>query len=207
MASNKDDVYNADNYDKIFEIVEGLLKTACEQPAKAIVETAIEGKVSQNSYKYFKLSFDNQTIDLFNATDDTFGFSIGVVNKLGRSNLFVSFDEENPKDPSDFLQSSNSDSNLNGSYIEQRRVLKTGDNEIETPEINYPQTIYQVTKPGDKNVLFMSIKGAEEINEFEIFIYNRVIPTMSGQNSILNANICFNLAILLAITIFLNFIH
>jgi hypothetical protein len=70
MASNKDDVYNVDSYDKVFEIVEGLLKTACEQPAQLLIETPIEGIVSRNSYRYYKIPFNNEKIALFNETED-----------------------------------------------------------------------------------------------------------------------------------------
>ena len=137
MASNPDDVYNVDNYDKVFEIVEGLLKTACEQPAEAVIEQPIQGRVTQNSYRYYKLNFNNKTEAFFNMTEDTFSFSIGVLNLVGNTNLFASFDEENPKDPNDFLSYANQSTVSNGNYIEQRNVQTQSDN---------GEIVYQINK-------------------------------------------------------------
>jgi uncharacterized protein YegL len=184
MASNKDDVYNVDNYDKVFEIVEGLIKTACEQPAQLVIEKPIEGVVSQNSYRYYQIPFNNETIALFNITEDSFSFSIGVIDKFGSTKLYASFEESNPKDPNEFLASTNSVANLNGSYIEQRRISTVPKSTNETvEEVNYPQTIYQVTRPINGTVLYVSIKGLDKTNEFEVFIYNRLIP-MNSSNSL-----------------------
>ena len=190
MASNKDDVYNVANYDKVFEIVEGLLKTACEQPAQIVIERPIEGTVTQNSYRYYQIPFSNETIASFNVTEDSFRFSIGVTNKFGSTNLFYSFDEPSPKDPNDFLASTNSQPNsLNGSYIEQRRgFIMERKSDDENVEIVYPQTIYQITRPTNGTVLYVSIKGLEETNEFEVFIFNRFIP-INNSNRILTISL------------------
>ncbi len=51
--------------------------------------------------------------------------------------------------------------------------------------LNPLETIYQVKKPDDKNVLYMSIKGFEDLNEYQIYVYNRTIAVIiSGQESL-----------------------
>jgi hypothetical protein len=189
ISSNKNEVYNADDYNKIFEIIEGLRRTMCQQPAKILVETPIKGKVSRNSYKYFRLTFDNKTIDLFNTSEENFSFSIALINKVGLSDLFLSFDEQNPKDPADFLSSSK----INYNYIIKKKIG------------NYSQKIYQVNKRSSRNELFMSVKGFKEKNEFEIFIYNRSIQDSKINKFIISIQISFLILSILAIS--LNFLN
>lgn len=189
MASNKDDVYNAANYEKIFEILEGLLRTTCQQAAKVILERPIEGKVNKNNYRYFKFNLTENIIEDIdrNYTGILNEFSVGLKDVKGSSKLWYSFDDENPKDPADLL--SIVEQNTGGNYVEAK-------NSKRKRSVSSDEKYYQIKRPSGKEILFMSVKGIGETNEFEVYVYNRTIDVISHANTMhinINITILFNI--------------
>jgi hypothetical protein len=71
--------------------------------------------------------------------------------------------------------------------------MKLESNNETVEEVIYPQKRYQITKSINGTVLYVSIKGLGEKNEFEVFIFNRLTSiiteeTTDGTNGINDNN-------------------
>ena len=178
MATNFNDVYNVDDYDKIFEIIESLSKTICQQPARVEINQEIQSEVKEFSYNYFK--FNLETIaETFNVTDfinTPIQFNVGVQDIVGSTKLIFSFDEENPKDDEDYIMDAKAQK-------QEQRIVKMKNKE----------KIYPICRPANTSTLYMSVKGIKADNSFKLFIYNESVRinkcTANLDNSIHQSNI------------------
>ena len=178
MATNLQDVYNVDDYDKIYEIIESLSKTICQQSAKVEIEQEVQAEVKEFSYNYFK--FNLETIaEIFNVTnfiETPIQFNVGVTDIVGSTKLFFSFDEENPKDDEDYIID-----------------VKTQKKEERFIQIKSKEKIYPICRPANTTTLYMSVKGLQGDNSFKLFIYNESVRinkcTFNSIQSIHQSNI------------------
>jgi len=171
IASNKDDVYNVDDYDGIFQILDELTITACKQPARAVFEEVITAKIVKNSYKYFNLNFEPKN------ENDTIPnkFTIEVKDIVGRTGLAFSFDDEQPKEDSDYVSDSAS-SSYYGNYIERfKTAVNLRKQRADEKNNEATSTLYQINRPENKTVLFLGLKGKADENEFHLYIYNKTV--------------------------------
>ena len=195
IASTKQDVYNVDGYDRVNDILEGLLKTTCQQPAQTVIEKPIKGSCRKNSYKYYKLKFDDQNKKLFNITgNESIKFTIGLKNLIGSTGLTSSFEDENPKEKDDFIDNKPNGGNLNGNYVEKAHNIQ---------KKSIQENLYQIDKPEDKDSLYFGVKGYEDDNEFEVLIYNRQVtkPIPNGEKCIHKAFGKLNILLLLLVLV------
>ena len=176
MASNTDDVFSVDNYDKIFDIIESLAKTTCEKPALARLDEPVVSTVKQSSYRYFK----------FNLYQSETSFSVGLRRLTGQVDLFYSFEVENPKDEADYI--ADRQDQPSGGLVESARQYKRN-----TP--SFDERFYQIDPQtaSQKKVLYMSVKGSHpEQNDFVLRVYNRTLS--NGQAAVNPPGLSFFLA-------------
>ena len=95
IATSANDVYFVSNFNEVLEIITSLSRTTCLQSAEIPSKTEIVSRVERDTYKYFRLSLVNP-----NETLDEFTFELQILK--GLTDLFYSFENENPKSESNF---------------------------------------------------------------------------------------------------------
>lgn len=161
-------------------------KTACQKPAEIVQEIEITSSVEKNSYKYYRVNLEEQE-------DNKFTIELSMVK--GKTELFHSFTDENPKSKDDYINPNNFIPDREGNFFERmldsvndkiKRLSKRSiDSPNETELRNYEKVYYQIEKPEQEpnEVLYFSVRGLDETNEFQIYIYNRTV--YNNANSIL----------------------
>jgi len=193
MASSPNDVYYVDQFDKILQIITSLSRTTCLQAAEIPSKTEIKASVEKDSYKYFRLDlFKNDS----NSTDkylSEFTFELKFIS--GRTELFYSFDDENPKSPSEYLNDNSNPKDEN--FIEKffSDVNKLMREKLYNPKIksaennstNYEKKLYPVKIPpnGQNEIVYFSVKGLSDENEFQVYIYEEYIEIPSKASNTL----------------------
>jgi uncharacterized protein YegL len=178
MASSLSDVYRADDFNKLDAIVFSLTKAACTQSARVPEERALTVELPKNTYKYFKFPL---LVKPDNNSNGTFlnKFTIELEDIEGASGLYYSFEHENPKSDDQYIDST--ESKYEDSFISKfvRSMFSRAEANIIPDSAN--KKLYQITRPasGDNEVLYFSVKGLEDSNEFTIFIYNRTVTSGS----------------------------
>lgn len=140
---------------------------SCTQPSLITLNMTMSGEIQKDKYKFLK-------IDLTKIKNKAL---ITVALLDGMVELFYSFVNQNPKDPSDFIDytaKSNVNSPLSAnSYYEQSLTKKS------TTKIS--QVDLTIEKPDDQtNFTYIGVKGIEEINIFTLKI---------GESSQVNSNL------------------
>ena len=124
--------------------------------------------------------------------DNKFTIELSMIK--GKTELFHSFTDENPKSKDDYINPNNFIPDREGNFFERmldsvNDKIKLSKRSIDTPnEIelrNYEKMYYQIERPEQEpnEVLYFSVRGLEETNEFQIYIYNRTVTVYN--NSIL----------------------
>jgi hypothetical protein len=170
MASTPNDVYKVDDFDKVLLILSSISRTACLQPAVVTEEKEVKSTVEQNTYKYFKLPLEQKQTNLSlnqNVTYlDRFTIELEILN--GNTNLFYSFDNENPKSDQDYIQIAPlKEPDMN--FIEKNVLAKSSVSDGSNKKF------FQVKRPENKTLLYFGVKGYKENNEFQIYVYNRTV--------------------------------
>lgn len=176
MANTPNDQYFVDDFDKLELLLSGLSKTTCQKPAEVEQEKEIKSSVEKNTYKYYKVNLEKRK--------DLKKFSVELKELRGRSRLYHSFKEENPKSDDDFLSNS-TQPDKDGNYIEKMyslvRLTPTG------LRITDNTLYYQIERPDGvaNDWLYMSVKGLDDVNDFQVIVYNRTIdiPSSAPLNS------------------------
>jgi hypothetical protein len=213
IATNSDDVYNVDDYDKIFDIIDSLSRSICEQSARVEIGQVIEATISQSRYTYFKIDFEYILANLVNLSSSTNftnfinlanipeQFSVGITDVKGKTNFAFSFDDETPKDTSDYIFDNSTSSG--GNFVENRGYFLGR---------NSNEKLFEVCRPANSTVIFIGIKGLDLENTFRIFVYNKsvssydcdgkpIIPTISFGVSIQQRNIYIVIFVIVVLTI------
>lgn len=172
---------------------EQLVKTICQKQAEiSYVETKneIQSRIGENSYKYFKLNLLSQKQNYLKE------FSIEFQELSGKSELFYSFDDENPKSDSEYIEDNNQngrdenfiDKPINSSlkfqnytttHLLNQLMPKTIEMKVRksTPESAY----YSFRNKDQKELIYFSVKGLSETNEFKIRVYDKYV---SNENNL-----------------------
>ena len=164
MASSINDVYKVDDFDKVLLILSSISLTACQQSAAITEEKQIKSEVVLNGYRYFRYSLE----------DKPENFTIEIEDVKGETEFFYSFEDETPKSSEDYITNL-AQSEFDMNFIEKRSIR----NEKATSRVVEKKKYIQITKPLGVNAefLFMGIKGKSEQNEFQVYIYKKVIST------------------------------
>ncbi len=167
IASTPNDQYYVSDFSKIFEILAVQSITVCYQPAQIPCKLEIDSQVEKDSYKYFKLSLRAQNTNASNrAFINEFTFKLTILS--GNVGFFYSFEDQNPKSPSDYLSNDNgTDENFVEKIfkIYKRNSILKSENEI----------LYPVKSENDNEFVYFSIKGADEKNQFKIYVFEEYI--------------------------------
>jgi hypothetical protein len=187
IASTPDDQYFVSDFDQIITLINGLSTATCQQPAVIESEQEIVSVVEQNAYKYFKFSLekaDENASSLASSSNKTYldRFTIELKELNGSASLYFSFEENNPKAPSDLIQQ-NSQPEYDTNFIEipenksRKLDLKTAKSETKASNRAKKSQFYQVQRPtaGQNEYLYVSVKGMDKLNEFQIYVYNRTV--------------------------------
>ena len=188
MASSANDVYKVEDFDKIISILSSISRTACQQPAVISEEKEIRSVVEKDTYKYFKFSLETKQENESISTDKIYleKFTIELEDVEGQTNLYTSFDDENPKDKNDyivneaqtgddfnFIEKPNSKNYYDIDLISQytKSAVSNGTN----------KKYFQVNRPpsGQNEILYFGVKGYKEKNEFQVYVYNRTVNANS----------------------------
>ena len=173
MASSSNDVYKVEDFDKVLLILSSLSLTACQQPAIITEEKEIKSDVAKNSYKYFKYSLENKPDN----------FTIEVTDLKGETELYYSFEDENPKSPDDLINQTTTQNDIDMNFIEKKSILKYSS--IQSSDLSFKfiskatdkkKTIF-ISKPfaNISDFLFFGIKGKQQSNEFQLQVYDKFI--------------------------------
>ncbi|CAF0961359.1 unnamed protein product [Brachionus calyciflorus] len=149
MSSTPFDFEYVNNFNDLNDILFNIASKSVLQPAPVIALTSIKSTISKNQYKYFKYPLGNLT-----------QFTIQLDQLSGNSALFYSFVNPNPKDDSDLISDSSS---------RRRRQTQT--------QAKY----YNVNKLTNESydTLYVSIKGYDTINSFEMIVHETIIQTQT----------------------------
>jgi hypothetical protein len=161
IASGPNSVFKIENYElDTLYVLAGFSLTAYQQPAMITEKTEIKSDVRKNSYKYFKYSTKNKTEKI----------SLEVKDLNGKTEVYYSFEDENPKSPNDFILSNTTETKSSADDI-SRFSPKTFDDKISVV----------ITRPSNSSVefLFIGIRGVSEANEFQIQVSNIESPKKS----------------------------
>lgn len=206
LSSTPNDQYYVNNFDEILTIIEEISRTACAQPAEIEEESPVVTKVEKNTYKYFKYPLKSLDEEV-DSNDSTVlkEFTIELEELVGSAELYFSFDNSNPKNESDYVQSDDS-SDRNENFIDDlvyrrcRRTIKLSGTraEVLTDDTVGPsgnKKLYQVSNLNQSRILYFSVIGLMEENSVQVKVYNRTV-TMSSSISYHNGNSIYNLLIL-----------
>lgn len=145
----------------------------------------MRASVEKYAYKYYR----------FNLTEADFSpnltrFTIQLDIFAGRTDLFYSFTDENPKSDKDYIDPSSQTSTWEGHFVE-RSVANANDMKSNEEIINRKETMvnsagikqsfYQIERSDSstENVLYFSVQGLEAQNDFELFVHNKTINNFS----------------------------
>jgi predicted chitinase len=207
IATSLSDVYYVSDFNKVLQIISSLSRTACQQPAEIPSKIEIVSKVEKDSYKYFRLPLTNSN-ETFNQTLNEFTFELKILS--GQTQLFYSFEDENPKSESDYLSNDNNPDQTDSNFIDSsnsyrnKRSLKS--NKIQkASDNNFEKILYPVKRPvnGQNDIVYFSVKGLSDENNFQVYIYEEYIEKSSNLGLILG--IVFSVLILLALSVVLGY--
>ena len=116
----------------------------------------------------------------------------------GRTELFYSFEDENPKSPSEYLNDNNPDQKDENfiDFIEKlsKRINKVLEEKLyfqkvkstENNSTKYESKLYPVKRPsnGQNEIVYFSVKGLNDENEFQVYIYEEYIDTNKTSNTL-----------------------
>lgn len=150
ISSSYNDNFYVDNSDGLMQILPSLAKLVCQKSVQILQQQNVLGSVGKNGYKYFRVLL-GESIGIGAR------FTVELALVKGRSELYHSFSDENPK------------SGVN--YIQGSRIVNMSD-------LNVEKKYYDVERPGEKpnEVLFFSVLGlSESENEFRVYVYDKVV--------------------------------
>jgi len=166
ISSTPDDLYSVEDFTKILEIVTDLTRTNCRQPSRINALTQIETEIHREAYKYFEHRVEDMENEL----------TIELEDYSGRSELYFSFVDQNPKSDADFLKETDELDNSNMNFVDDLKTDKIDVCDVVTDEghaVLNKRRFYHVTNENKSKTLFLSIKGFNEVNSIKLSIYDR----------------------------------
>jgi len=174
ISSTPDDLYSVEDFTKILEIVTDLTRTNCRQPSRINAITQIETEIHREAYKYFEHRVEDMGNEL----------TIELEEYSGRSELYFSFVDQNPKSDVDFLRETDELESSNNNFVDDPSLIGVDVPKIDKIDVcdvvpNEGDTvmnkrrIYHVTNTNKSRTLYISIKGFNEMNSIKLNIYDR----------------------------------
>jgi hypothetical protein len=164
MASNIDDVYNLNDFDQFSNIIDGLTKSICMQPAVVKTEKVVQSTIQRDAYKYFSMPLESLIEN--NGSKGQRVVTIQLQNLKGNSNFYYSFVDEHPKDNDEFLFLDEFRQGLRHLSRTLRSVIEIDDSSSKYYQIEVPSKVDLA-----KDKLYFSIKGLGETNEFKFLVH------------------------------------
>ena len=202
IASSPDDQYFVSDFNQIITLISGLSRASCTTPAVIETEQEITSVVEQNIYKYYKFNLlkpeENDTLNKTYLEN----FTIELKQLNGTTNLFFSFNETNPKSPTDFVQQ-NKPPEYDSNFIEipsnksnlfsfSKFFLQKNEHLVENrASDNQKSKFYQISRPksGQNEYVYLSVKGLDQLNEFQVYVYNRTVNSHTSIHKTFSINI------------------
>ena len=178
IASSPKNQYYVSDFNSILRIITDLSKTTCQQPADIPTKTEIKAVVPKNSYKYFKMSLiESNKTNVSRTSDILKEITFELKQLAGSTELFYSFEDENPKSDSDYYKDENpdeSDSNLIDKKTNlAKRYVKSIEKDTYSKEAkNSNDKLYPIRQSSNlSDIIYFSVKGFDENNEFQVYVY------------------------------------
>lgn len=173
MASSPEDQFFVDDFDQLESLLQSLLKKTCLKSSQIQTQTTIKDRVEKGAYKYYKLDLKREK--------NLKKFSINLAQLKGRTMLVHSFENENPISDDDLVTVDNS-TDGEGNFVDEddaamTYLVQSNDDQSTSyePWRIEQRALYDI-EPTDKDEqLYLAVKGYDDENEFEMFIYNRTI--------------------------------
>ena len=180
LSSTPNAQFYADDVDQLFVVIDELTYTNCRTATSIETDSAVETKVQKDKYKYFKYPVDAESKDL----------TIELEQLSGLSQVFFSFENENPKSENDLVKINSEDNQRNENFYEvvieqslsavRSRVSELESGRVESVEAQQRSQI-AVTNADGYATLYISVKGYEENNSFRVSVFNKSVAASSGQ--------------------------
>lgn len=188
LATTSNDQYFVKDFGKIKNIISDITRKTCQQPATVEEETELEQEVEKDNYKYFKYNLNpiqNGTLRNINSSSFMANFTIKLSIINGSSDLYYSFENSLPKADDDYISTNQSetleDVNFFGgdsvAYKNNRYKRQLGSKAY--PYKSNQDKFYQIYNPNNNNVLYLSVKGLEDVNKFKVLVYNRTVEAIN----------------------------
>lgn len=169
--------------------------------------------MEKHAYKYYR----------FNLSDGDFPrdlkrFTVQLDTFAGRSDLFHSFTNENPKSNDDYIDPNEIEAEWEGHFVEKSAVMVRGraarsadiasaNKELTNTvakEDPLKQSYYQIERPdlGPNDVLYFSVRGLETSNDFEVFVHNKTVNfslKLTCSSSLISFGIILNVLLLIVV--------
>ena len=167
MSTTADDFYFVENFNKILDIIKGIARTTCQQPAEIDQNNEVVNEVLKDSYKYYKFPLstleNNQTL----RSKANQGYLIKLEILSGMSELFYSFEDKTPKSNNDFVQNSDNSDRDDNFYETYLKRAKRDSSKVK---------FYEINLQNNSETLYISVRGmADGLNEFRIQILDHKI--------------------------------
>lgn len=144
--------------------------TTCQKAAEVPEQTQIEATVEMKSYRYYKISINEIQLE-----SNKFTIQLDILR--GASELYHSFRDQYPKSPENFIDPATLDTNKDGNFVEQLKSLVVSQSE-DMGDAKKPKNIYyqiQVPQEPPNDILYFSVRGLDEQNEFRIYVHNKTV--------------------------------
>lgn len=187
LSSRPSDQYFVEDFTKVMEIITDITRTNCRMPSEIRENVNVETTVKKDTYKYF-----HYPIPLAAEEKDTYmrELTIELEEFSGSSDLFFSFDEENPKSDDEFLTiDEDSDEGVNFidgpvmvEPVSVRSTLKEEQISCEAKPSEPKKTkFFQVTNLNNTPNLYVSVKGLQSRNAIKVNVHKGTARLDNGQ--------------------------
>ena len=136
--------------------------TTCQKAAEVPEQTQIEATVEMKSYRYYKIAINEIQLE-----SNKFTIQLDILR--GASELYHSFREQYPKSPENFIDPATLETNKDGNFVEKPKDMR---------DANKQKNIYyqiQVPQEPPNDMLYFSVRGLDEQNEFRIYVHNKTV--------------------------------
>lgn len=184
LSTTSSNQFFVEDFTKIFDIIVELTYSSCRMKTSIQDDLKVEWTLQKDNYKYFKYLVDTESEDL----------TIELEKLSGNSEVFFSFENENPKSDEDLVVNDEPDDKRNENFyeIEEQRLLPVEKRTLaqfarsEAPAVvqnSEKTTFYTVKNTNGDDTLYLSVKGYEEANTFKVNVFNKSVVVLNGQTS------------------------
>ena len=185
IASSRNDAFKIDEFDRLPLYLSTLARSANQKQALIPQEKEVNSFVAEKSYKYLKHQIEksNQR-ETQNKTFITIRLEYN-----GTVELFYDFVDPNPKSSDEFLNqfeiaTGDNDTNfIELATTKRTAVLKQDYNTKLSQNLNIKYYTIEIPVKPSSEFLSISIKGFDQINEFKVTVFDRLIDGVNTTDS------------------------